>query len=176
MGNGIVVMCSNPNLFPPEIWPPFTLVPREFLLITLPIAAATATATECIVLTPVGFSLLTREDLSAVLGHLEVLGDNWEAIQSVGLELRVPGRKLNHIQQRHPVESMERVVLHWLDSANRDKCTWAYLVSSLRNLHKKSPGGRIGRRFQSMASRIGKKYFLPRSSWTGMYVCEMCVN
>lgn len=118
---------------------------------------------------------MTKEDLPAVLGHLEVLGDNWEAIQSVGLELRVPGRKLNHIQQKHPVESMERVVLHWLDSADRERCTWAYLVSALRNLHKKSSSGRISRKYQSMASRIGKKYLLPRSSWTGMYILYWCL-
>lgn len=101
---------------------------------------------------------LTREDLPAILDHLEPL-DDW---RSLGLELRVPGRKLTHIQQKYPVESLERVVLFWLEEGPKENCSWRYLADALRKIDRRS-----------IANVIIKKYLAGLgilTSKTGQYM------
>lgn len=95
---------------------------------------------------------LTKEDLPEILDQLELLVD-W---QDLGLELHVPGRKLAQMQQKCPVEGLEKVIIHWLEHSDKRNCSWAYLMEALRNMGKKS-----------MAQRIGKKH-LPAGEMTCM--------
>ena len=87
---------------------------------------------------------LTKEDLPEILGQLEALvDDDW---RDLGLELHVPGRKLTQMQQKYPVEGLERVILHWLGHSDEKNCSWAYLVDALRAMGKKSLAHRINKK------------------------------
>ena len=88
---------------------------------------------------------LTIEDLSSVLAHLGSLAD-W---RSLGLELRVPGRKLTQIQQKHPVESLEKVILYWLENAAKENRSWKYLVTALRSIEESAIAHHIIKKYPS---------------------------
>lgn len=101
---------------------------------------------------------MTKADLAPILDQLESVVD-W---RSLGLELRVPARKLSAIQQKFPVDSLEQVILLWLqsNSSSGEKCSWKALSSALK---------RIGE--SSIARRINKKYLLNTGRTGMMLVC-----
>lgn len=79
-----------------------------------------------------------------ILEQLEQLVDtDW---LDLGLELHVPGRKLTHMQQKCPVEGLEKVIVHWLEHSNARNCSWGYLVEALRSMGRKSIAQRISKK------------------------------
>ena len=83
--------------------------------------------------------------MASIMDHLESVID-W---RSLAVELRVPARKLPHIQQNFPVESLERVVLYWLESGPEGNRTWKYLADALKKIGENSLANRILRQYTS---------------------------
>ena len=92
---------------------------------------------------------LTRRDLAMILDEIEPVED-W---RSLGLELRVPARKLSHIQHKFPVESLEQVLLYWISS--EQNCSWKYLVAALRKIKEVAIANRISKKFISRGAALG---------------------
>ena len=100
---------------------------------------------------------LTENDFTVILVELESLKD-WK---SFGLELRVPARKLDHIQHKFPVESLEQVILHWI-AAEGNNCTWNYLVAALKKIGETGTASRISRKYISKDFSLGMSIFFCR--------------
>lgn len=50
------------------------------------------------------------------------------------------------MQQKYPVEGLERVILYWLGHSDEKNCSWAYLVEVLKAMGKKSLAHRISKK------------------------------
>ena len=93
---------------------------------------------------------LNQSDLATILDQIDPIED-W---RSLGLELRVPARKLSHIQHKFPVESLEQVLLYWITS--KENCSWKYLVAALRKIREGGVASRISKKFISRGGVLGE--------------------
>ena len=77
-------------------------------------------------------SLLSKDDLPSIL-HLKSVS-KWRSLGMVFVEDQVQDEKSPHIQQNFPMDSLESVILYWLESGPKENHTWKYLVTALKKL------------------------------------------
>ena len=89
-------------------------------------------------------SFLTKNDLPSILDHLKSV-TKW---RSLGMFF-VQDQKVSHIQQNFPVDSLESVILYWLESGPKENHTWKYLVTALKKIGEDSVANHILRQHTS---------------------------
>ena len=77
--------------------------------------------------------LLSKDDLPSILDHLKSV-TKWRSLGMVFVRDQVQDQKSPHIQQNFPVDSLENMILYWLESGPKENHTWKYLVTALKKL------------------------------------------
>ena len=93
-------------------------------------------------------SLLSKDDLPSILDHLKSV-TQWRSLGMVFVGDQVQDEKSPHIQQNFPVDSLESVILYWLESGPKENHTWKYLVTALKKIGEDSVANHILRQHTS---------------------------
>ena len=82
-------------------------------------------------------SPLTKDDLPSILNHLKSV-TKWHSLGMVFVQDQVQDERTPHIQQNFPVDSLESMILYWLESGPKENHTWKYLVTALKKIGEDS--------------------------------------
>ena len=108
--------------------------------------------------------LLSKDDLPSILDHLKSV-TKWCSLGMVFVQ----DRKVSHITQNFPVDSLESVILYWLESEPKENHTWKYLVTALKKIGEDSVANYILRRHTSSTNERSGNIVTNKLSFEGSY-------
>ena len=92
--------------------------------------------------------LLSKDDLPSILDHLKSV-TKWRSLGMIFVQDQVQDERALHIQKNFPVDSLENMILYWLESGPKENHTWKYLVTALKKIGEDSVANHILRQYTS---------------------------